>query len=118
MCAKRWRVHPAIRREDPERGHERTHRDSAGCEEVHAATDAIGAEQHDAEERRLEKKRGHDLVAEQRPDHVGRCARELAPVRAELEAHHEPRDDTEAERDGENFEPEAVEALIGRLARS
>ncbi len=83
---------------------------------MHAAAHALRAEQHHAEKRGLEEKGGQHFVAEQRAQDVAGGGGELAPVRAELEAHHEPRHDAETERDREDLQPESVEGLIGGLA--
>ena len=79
---------------------------------------AVAPEQQDAEEGGLEEERGHDLVVEQRAQHVAGAVREPAPVGAELERHDDARDHPHAERDREDPGPElgqlAVERAPGR----
>src|SRR5208337_4858801 len=59
-----------------------------------------------------EKERRQALVAEQRRDDVGDVVGEPAPVRAELERHGDPRNDSHAERDGEDFGAEDRDAEV------
>ncbi len=72
---------------------------------------AVPAEQHDAEEGRLEEERGQHLVAEQRPEHVADDDREVAPVGAELVGQHDAGDDAHGEGHGEDLGPEARQAM-------
>src|ERR1700675_2948009 len=85
---------------------------------MQACTDALPAEQHDAEKAGFEEKRRQDLVAEQRSvDRTG-DAGEAGPVCAELVGHHDTGDDAHAETDCENLRPEEKEFAINRLAGS
>ena len=111
------RVHPAVRREYPEGRHERAEADHQGGKEVQAAADAVHAEQHDAEKSRLQEKRGHHLVAHQRPEHRPDLVGKYAPVGAELVAHDEAGHDAHAEGDGEDLDPEIEDALVEVVTR-
>ena len=82
-------------------------------EEVQPVADALAAEQHDAEEARLEEEGGQHLVAHQRPDHRPGLVGEGRPVGAELVAHDDAGDDAHAEGDGEDGLP-VVEELADR----
>ena len=113
----RRRLHPAVGREDPERRERRADGDEHGREHVQVGRHAVPAEQHDAEERRLEEERGQHLVAEQRPEHVADDDREVRPVGAELIREHDPRHDAHGEADGEDLGPEARQAVEVLLAR-
>ena len=85
---------------------------------MQACTDALPAEQHDAEETGFEEKRCQDLVGEQRSVDGAGEAGEAGPVCAELVAHHDAGDDAHAETDCENLRPEEKEFPINELAGS
>ena len=95
---------------------QRADRDHQRGEEMQAAADALEAEQHDAEEARLEEEGGQHLVAHQRPEHRPGLVGEHAPVGAELVAHDDAGDDAHAEGDGEDLLPvvEEVEVDLSR----
>ena len=79
--------------------------------------DLVPAEQHDAEERRLEEERGDDLVGDERADDVAGEVGEARPVGAELVAHDDAGHDAEPERHGEHLDPEAEQVAVERVAR-
>ena len=106
------RLHPAVRREDPEGGEERADGDGHGGEEMHRLRHAVDAEEHDAEEPRLQEEGGQHLVAHQRPDDRAGLVGEDAPVGAELVAHHDARHDAHAEGEREGLHPDAEEADV------
>jgi hypothetical protein len=112
------RVHPAVGRQDPERGQQRAQRHHAGREEMQPLGDALPAEQHHAEERGLEEERSQHFEAEQRPDHRARTLGEHRPVGADLEAHHDAAHHAHAERHGEDLQPEEIQVLPHRVARA
>jgi hypothetical protein len=85
---------------------------------MQASTDALPAEQHDAEKTAFEEKRSEDLVAEQRSVDGAGNAGEAGPVCAELVAHYDTRNNTHAENDGEDLRPEEKELAINHLAGS
>src|SRR6202041_3277458 len=87
-------------------------------EKVQACTNALPAEQHDAEETGFEEKRRQDLVGEQRSVDRAGDPGEAGPVGAELVGHHDAGDDAHAETDCENLRPEVKEFAINQLARS
>ena len=112
------RLHPTVRRKDPKRREQRTECDQARGEKMQACTDALPAEQHDAEETGFEEKRRQDLVGEQRSVDGTGDAGEAGPVCAELVGHHDTGDDAHAETDCENLRPEEKEFAINHLAGS
>src|SRR3984893_10741651 len=112
------RLHPAVRSKDPKRREQGTECDQDRGEKMQACTDALPAEQHDAEETGFEEERCQDLVAEQRSVDGAGEAGEAGPVRAELVAHHDTGDDAHAETDCENLRPEEKELAINQLAGS
>ena len=110
------RLHPAVRREDPERGDERPDGDADRSGEMHVLRHAVDAEEHDPEEARLQEEGGHHLVAHQRADHRAGLVGEDAPVRAELVGEHDARDDAHAEGQRERLHPDAEERDVALLA--
>ena len=66
----RRKLHPRIRRDDPERRGHRANGDEDGGEHVQPRRNAVPAEEHDAEERRLEEEGGQHLVADERTDDI------------------------------------------------
>ena len=80
--------------------------------------DLLPAEEHDAEEGRLQKERGDHLVGDQRADHVAGEFGVARPVGAELVAHHDAGDDAETEGDREDLHPEPEEVAVERIARA
>ena len=99
------RLHPAVDRENPERGNERAERDHQRRQEVQSRPDARQAEQHDAEESRFQEEGGQYLVTHQGPDDRTDLVGEHAPVGAELVAHDDARHDAHAERHCEDLLP-------------
>ena len=99
------RLHPAIGREDPEGRDCRPERDHAAREEMHRLRHALPAEQHDAEEARLEEEGGQHLVGHQRADDVAAAAGQLAPIGAELVGQHVARDHAHAEGQRKDLQP-------------
>ena len=110
------RLHPRIRRQDPEGGDQRAERHHAGGEEMQPVADPLPAEQHDAEEGRFEEEGGDHLVGDHRTEHVARELGIARPVRAELVAHDDARDDAEAEGHRKDLHPEAEEVAVERIA--
>ena len=102
----RGRLHPAVGRENPERGEQRSHRHHDGGEEMHPARHQPPAEQQHAEKRGFEEERGEAFIGEQRREHVGGDVGEAAPVGAELERHDDAGHHAHAERDREQLGPE------------
>ena len=102
----RWRLHPAIHREDPECREQRANGNHHCSKEVHPRRHTRAAEQKHTEECRLEKERREPFVGHQWSDDVGRGIRITAPVAAELERHDDARHDTHAEGNGEDLQPE------------
>ena len=82
----------------PERNHDR-------CKEMESLAHTLEPEQHHAEKSGFEEERGQDFIAKQRTqDRRGLIGKD-APVRAELVADHQARDDAHAEGDGKNPQP-------------
>src|SRR5262249_57036945 len=79
-----------------------------------AGRHARAAEEKNPEEAGLEEEGGERLVREQRPLDRPRHPRQLAPIGAQLERHHDTGDDTETESDAENLEPEFEDTAIRR----
>src|ERR1700729_1339275 len=75
---------------------------------------SLPAEQKNPEEACLEGKGREVLVSQKWPLYRPRYARELAPVCAELEGHHDAGDDTKPEGDAENLEPELKKDAVRR----
>ena len=108
------RLHPAVVDHDPESRECGAQRDHRGRKQVEPRRNSLPAEQKNAEEARLERKGREGLVSQKRPLYRPRHARELAPVGAELEGHHDAGDDTEPEGDAENLEPELEKDAVRR----
>ena len=108
------RLHPAVVDHDPEGRKCGAQRDHRGREQVEPRRHSLPAEQKNAEEACLERKGREGLVSQKRPLYRPRYARELAPVGAELEGHHDAGDDTEPEGDAENLEPELKKYAVRR----
>ena len=102
------RLHPGIEREDPERRERGAGGDQHRGRDVHPVRHAVHAEQHHAEEGRLEEEGGQDLVGEQRPGDVADLVHEARPVGAELEGHGDAGDHAHRERQREDLGPQAV----------
>ena len=111
------RLHPGIRRQDPECADQRADRHQHRRDEIDAAPDALAAEQHDAEEAGFQEEGRHHLVAHQRPDHRAGLVGEARPVGAELVRHHHAGDDAHAEHDGECLQPVLEDVEIDLPAR-
>ena len=67
---------------------------------------AIAPEEQHAEKARLEEERRETLVGHQRSEDIGRRVRIPAPVRPELERHHDAGNHAHAERHGKYLQPE------------
>ncbi len=112
----RGSMHPTVGGENPERGKQRTGRDHDRCEQVSPWWNALASEKHDTEKACFQKKGHHALVREKRAENVTRYVGVAAPVRAELERHHDAGHDAHAERHGEDPGPEHRQAQIDRIA--
>ena len=110
------RLHPGIEREDPERRERGADRDQHGGGEMQPARHAVHAEQHDAEESRLQEERGQHLGREQRAGDVAHAQHEPRPVGAELERHDDAGDHAHREGEREDLDPQLVGLQPGRLA--
>ena len=77
---------------------------------------ARAAEEQDAEKAGLEEERHQPFVRQQRSDDIRGHVRETAPVGPELERHHDARDHTHAEGNGEELEPELGQPQVDRAA--
>jgi len=100
----------------------RPQRDHAAGEEVKPRRHAAAAEQHDAEEARLQQEGGEAFVAQQRAlDRAGAFGQH-APVGAELKRHDDAADHAHAEGQREHLQPEvehpAVDFVAGGHARA
>jgi hypothetical protein len=91
-------------------------RDHAAGEQVEPRRDPAAPEHDDPEEGRLQEERRDRLVAEQRPQDRAAPLGQHAPVGAELERHHDARDDTHAERHREHLEPEVEQPPVHWVA--
>ncbi len=111
------RLHPAVHGENPERRQQRAERDERRRQRVRPLRHAPAAEQQHAEERRFEEERGQHLVRHEAADHVRRRRDEAAPVRAELERHHDPRHHAHPERHREDPQPERGKTPVDVAAR-
>ncbi len=74
------------------------------------------AEEHDAEEARLEEEGAQHLVTHERADDGPRPVGEDRPVGAELVGHHDARDHAHAEGDGEDHLPVVEEPQVEIVA--
>src|SRR5581483_2037304 len=74
------------------------------------------ADQHDAEEARLEEKGGEHLVGRQQVDDISPAQRQFAPVRAEVVGQDDAGDHVHAEGYGEDLGPLLGDAEIDVLA--
>jgi len=84
-------------------------------EQIEPGRDALPPEEQHAEESRLERERGEGLVGEERALDGTGAPRELAPVGAELERHHDAGDDAEPEGDREDAQPQVEQSPVDRL---
>ena len=109
-------LHPTVVAEDPERRQHGPQRNHAAGEKIEPRRRAVAAEQHHAEERRLQHERGKALIAEQRPLDRPGALRQHAPVGAELKRHDDASDHAHAERQREHLQPEVEHAPIDRIA--
>ncbi len=109
------RLHPAIGGEDPEGGKRGADRHHHAGEDVQPARHPVPAEQHDAEEGRLQEEGGQHLVADQRPDDVADHMREAAPVGAELVGEHDARHHAHGEGHGEDLGEEPRDAVVALM---
>ena len=109
-------LHPAVDRQDPESRDERPHRDHECGGEMELPADLVHAEQHHAEETRLEEESRQHFIGHKRPDDRPGDVGKDRPVGAELIAHHDARDDAHGEGDGENLEPVFEQVEIELLA--
>ena len=64
------RLHPAVRRQDPEGGEQRAAGNGDGCKRMQPRRHPLPAEEQHAEECRLQEEGDFNLVADHRPDHV------------------------------------------------
>src|SRR5581483_5753309 len=112
----RRRLHPAVRRENPESGERGADGDGDRGKYVEPAWYAVTAEEEDAEECRLEKESREHLIADKRAKHVAGDRGEAAPVGAELIRHHDARDDAHGEGHGEDPGPQARDIFVNVAA--
>ena len=111
------RLHPAVDAEDPEGGEQGAASHDGGGQHVQALAHPPAAEQHDAEEARLEEEGGQHLIADERPKHRAHLVREDGPVGAELIGHHHAGHDAHAEDHGEHRLPLLEQGKIDFVAR-
>ncbi len=109
-------LHPAVRRQDPERGKQRAEGYHHGSDEVRPGRHQLAAEQQDAKEGRLEKECEQALISQQWTDHVRGGVRKTAPVGPELKRQDDPRHHAHAERDSEDPDPEIRDPEIDRAS--
>ena len=109
-------LHPAVVDHDPERRKRRPQRHHRGREQIEPRRHTGPAEKKDAEKTGFQHEGRECLVGEQRPLNRPRHLGQHAPVRAELECHHDSRDDAQAERDAEYLEPELEQHPVDRAA--
>ena len=112
------RLHPAVCREDPERGKERAERDHYGSDKMRPGRHQGAAEQQHPEERCLEKESHQVLIGQKRADDVSCGIGQAAPVGAELERHHYSGHHPHAEGDREDPNPEIRDAQVHRACGS
>jgi len=114
----RWHLHPAVIDHDPERRKRGPQRHHRGRKQIEPRRHAAAPKDQHAEERGLEHEGRKGLVHQERtldrPGHFG----QHAPIRAELECHHDPGYDTQAECHAKYFQPEFKKHLIDRAAGS
>jgi hypothetical protein len=79
---------------------------------VQAAPHAVPAEQHDAEETRLEEEGGEHFIGQQWPGDRPGEVRETPPVGTELIGHDQAGDHAHAEVHGENLRPEVIQIAV------
>src|SRR5207302_10584477 len=102
-----WRLHPRVVVHDPERREECSDGDHHRGGEHGGSTDAAITVQKEADEARFNEERGDDLHPEERTLDRSGLRGENAPVEAQLERDHNPRNHTEPEANGEDTPPEA-----------
>jgi hypothetical protein len=85
---------------------------------VEALAHALAAEEHHAQEPRLEEEGGEHLTGHERSDHRAGAVGEDAPVGAELVGHDDAGNHAHPEGDGEDLLPVFEEREIVRIARA
>jgi len=108
------RLHPAVGRQDPEGADHRARRHHEAGQDVQARRDPVGAEQHDADEARLQKEGHQHLIGEERADHIAGALGKDAPVGADLVGEHDPGHHPHGEAEREQVNPEAHERPVDR----
>jgi hypothetical protein len=83
---------------------------------VQPGSDTAHAEEHDAEEARLEEERGQHLEANQRTDDRSGELREFREGEPELERQHDAGHHADGEAHREDVQPEPVDLLVQRVA--
>jgi hypothetical protein len=109
-------LHPAVRKQDPERGQVRADRHQPDRSQVHLFGHASLAEDPHAEERGFEEERQQRLDGERRAEDVAHVAGILRPVHAELEFLHDAGHHPDGEVDEEQFSPELCHLAIVLVA--
>ena len=111
-------MHPGVGRDDPGGREERTQSHHAGGEKHDPLTDAAVAVDHDPEETGFEEKGRDHLHADNDAEYRTHGVGVAAPVQAELEGHYHSGYDPEAEADGEDLAPEAVDGQVDLIVRA
>src|ERR1700722_4124420 len=107
-------LHPTVVDHDPKRRERGPKRDHRGREQIEPWPDAGTAEHEDAEKTRLKSETGERLVRDETPLNRSCSARQLAPVGAEFEGHHDPGHHAETKNHSKDLQPELEDLAIGR----
>ncbi|MNJ37901.1 hypothetical protein D3C77_327370 [compost metagenome] len=100
-------LHPAVGDQDPQRRQVGAQGDHEGDEQVGVRLQLVPAEEHQADEGRLEEEGHQALDRQRRPEDVPDVVGVVAPVHAELEFHGQAGRDAQHEVDAEDRAPEA-----------
>jgi len=109
-------LHPGVGDDDEEAREPGAAEDEEGGEPVHAAGEAVLAEEKETEEGGLEEEGEDAFHGEGHADDAAGAAGELRPVGAELELHGNAGNNAEDEVDGEDLGPEAGGDVVLFLA--
>ncbi len=99
-------LHPAVGDQDPQRRQVGADRDHERREQVAELGQPGPAEEHQADEGRLQEEGHQPLDGERRAEDIAGIGREIRPVGAELELHGQAGGDAEHEVDAEDGAPE------------
>ena len=106
-------LHPGVEAENPEGGKRGAHGDQGSGNQVGTVGHPVLAEQHNAQERRFQEKRGQHFIPQQGAGNIPGALHKARPVGTELKAHGDAGHHPQGETQGKDLYPEKVGVFPG-----